>query len=249
MKNVTEGVSPLRIPWLLAGLLAVVLALPLHATPDPALLYKKGGALLKGKGVAKDPAKAARFFLAAAKQGHAPSMFMLGRLYLKGAGVEKSRPKATHWLEKARDAGYTKAAPILAKLQAKSAGGEEVSSGGQEAGTQGVKTREPRVPQASPPVELAGYRPTPQDRTNAESVRTSQKNLIPHLTEELLKTYRDAAAQGSPYHIFFMGYLHEEPNPVVKQDFAEARRLYREALAKHYELAKVFLYDLDQAGK
>jgi TPR repeat protein len=87
--------------------------------------------------------------------------------------------------------------------------------------------------------------PTAQDRLAADAVRTSQMATLPHITQAMLKIYQDSAAQGSPYHVFFLGFLHEQDNSLVSQDLAEARRYYTRAVDLGYSLASVFLYDLD----
>ncbi len=50
--------------------------------------------------------EAARWFRAAAEQGHAPAQFNLGQLYRKGLGVEQDFGAAHAWATLAVDGGF-----------------------------------------------------------------------------------------------------------------------------------------------
>lgn len=221
---------------------------------SPKALYRKGVVLLKGKGVEKDPAKAAKYLNAAARKGHAGAQFLLGRLHLKGMGVKKSRSLAVRWLSKARDQGHPKAGPLLAKLGGGKAPAPAPLSPGKD-------------PSAPAPVDPAAYQaealrkvqaeiaaldprnktgePTAQDRVEAQTVKEAQDRVVPYLNEETLKVYRESADKGGAYYVFALGYLHEVPNKLVPQDLDEARRLYQKAVKMGYSPAYVFLWDLD----
>ena len=57
-----------------------------------------------GKGVPKDKAEAARFYLLAAEQGVKEAMCNLGCILLKGAsGIEKNEVEAVRWFKNASD--------------------------------------------------------------------------------------------------------------------------------------------------
>jgi TPR repeat protein len=62
--------------------------------------------LLDGKGVAKDPALAAKLFRAAADQGYPLAATLLARQYADGVGVERDPLQALAWYRKGLARGY-----------------------------------------------------------------------------------------------------------------------------------------------
>ena len=86
--------------------------------------YELGMVYFEGKGVSKNPDRAAGLFLMAAEQKHAraqnvlsvlnpdiiaKAQFNLGRMYEKGWGVTKDYKKAMEWYAKAAEQGYARA--------------------------------------------------------------------------------------------------------------------------------------------
>ncbi|MFT5106950.1 MAG: TPR repeat protein [Verrucomicrobiales bacterium] len=64
-----------------------------------------------GLGVAKDYAKAAKWFRKAASQGNAQAQWALGRMYESGNGVTRNATEAANWYRKAAEQGF---APLSA---------------------------------------------------------------------------------------------------------------------------------------
>ena len=62
-----------------------------------------------GRGVAKNYAKAAKWYRKAAEQNFAPAQFNLGYCYDKGQGVRKNKVEAVKWYRKAAEQGHTQA--------------------------------------------------------------------------------------------------------------------------------------------
>lgn len=73
-----------------------------------------------GRGAAKDPAEASRWFLKSAKQGNANGQFELGYLYETGKGVTKDLKEAANWYQKAAGQGNSSAAQRLESMNAQS---------------------------------------------------------------------------------------------------------------------------------
>src|ERR1039458_8593653 len=62
-----------------------------------------------GRGVAKNYAKAAKWYRKAAEQNFAPAQFNLGCCYDKGQGVRKNKVEAVKWYRKAAEQNYAPA--------------------------------------------------------------------------------------------------------------------------------------------
>ena len=72
---------------------------------------------LRGEGdTPQDLAQAVRWFHAAARQGDAESMYVLGVMYRRGYAVEANQAEAVTWLQRAADAGYTRASAVLSAM-------------------------------------------------------------------------------------------------------------------------------------
>ncbi len=67
--------------------------------------YNLANLTLRGRGVAKDRAKALRLYLRAADQGHAKSMNMIGRYCEEGWEVARDAGAALEWYRRAAGAG------------------------------------------------------------------------------------------------------------------------------------------------
>jgi TPR repeat protein len=61
-----------------------------------------GFAYERGKGVARDPVEAVRWYQKAAEAGNVYAMNNLGLAYRNGVGVAKNEEEAERWLAKAR---------------------------------------------------------------------------------------------------------------------------------------------------
>ena len=81
-----------------------------------AVLYKSG------KGVMKNPIKAAHWFEKAAEQGLADAQFSLGHMYDKGEGVARDAGKAVLWYKKAAEQGNPLAQTNLGVMYANGEG-------------------------------------------------------------------------------------------------------------------------------
>ncbi len=79
--------------------------------------FAVGMAHMTGKGLAKDDAKAVRWFRLAAKQGHLHAQFFLGRAYEKGiGGLAPDEAQAVSWFAKAAAQGQPGALATLGAL-------------------------------------------------------------------------------------------------------------------------------------
>ena len=71
--------------------------------------YELGVCYMKGKGVGKDIAEAAKWWQKAANQGHVDAQFQLGCLYYQGEGVKGNLPEAVNLWRKAAAQGQADA--------------------------------------------------------------------------------------------------------------------------------------------
>ncbi|MCF6337954.1 MAG: sel1 repeat family protein [Gammaproteobacteria bacterium] len=80
--------------------------------------YAVGDMYLRGRGTAKNAAKALYWFLLAAEQGHRKAAYKAGRLYLYSNGLPPgaSPKQALPWIRKAALAGYAPAQYELGRL-------------------------------------------------------------------------------------------------------------------------------------
>jgi localization factor PodJL len=91
---------------------------------DPAAQLEVGDRLAAGRGVAADPAAAARWLEKAATQGLAPAQHRLGSMYEKGRGVTRDVSAARRWYEQAAASGNVRAMHNLGVLHAEGALGK-----------------------------------------------------------------------------------------------------------------------------
>ena len=63
----------------------------------------------EGRGVARDPAKAAEWWRKAAEQGDAAAQLNLGVMYASGIGVSQNHSQAVHWWRQAAEQGEANA--------------------------------------------------------------------------------------------------------------------------------------------
>ena len=88
---------------------------------QPEAQYRLGSLHRSGRGVPADDAKAAEWFLAAAKVGHPKAQYALGTLYQNGWGVEADRAEAVRWYRKAAERGHALAEVKLQEIREASA--------------------------------------------------------------------------------------------------------------------------------
>ena len=72
----------------------------------------------RGRGVAADPAEAARLYRAAAEQGHAGAQVNLGGMFRDGRGVDRDDAEAARWYRRAAEQGQPFAQFNLAQMYA-----------------------------------------------------------------------------------------------------------------------------------
>ena len=76
---------------------------------------------MRGLGVTKDNAEAARWFQKAAAQGNSVAEVNLGWMYQHGLGVQEDKAQAAGWYEKAAAQGNSLAKSNLEALRASNA--------------------------------------------------------------------------------------------------------------------------------
>jgi localization factor PodJL len=99
------------------------------ASGDPAALYEAGLRLAEGRGVARDPAKAAALLQRAASTGLAPAQYLLGSLKEKGSGVTKDIQAARQLYEQAAASGNRQAMHNIGVLLAEGGLGQPDMAG------------------------------------------------------------------------------------------------------------------------
>ncbi len=82
-------------------------------TGDPIAEFKLASMLYEGKGLDRDDAEAAKWFLRAAEQDHIEAQFILGVMYEKGDGVARDDDQAYRWISSAARHGYARARVML----------------------------------------------------------------------------------------------------------------------------------------
>jgi hypothetical protein len=85
--------------------------LPRALAGDPEAQHDLGLRYAGGRGVPKDPERAAKWYRAAAEQGYGPAQGSLALAYYWGTGVARDHVKAAHWYRRAAEhdlagAGY-----------------------------------------------------------------------------------------------------------------------------------------------
>src|SRR4029453_16385267 len=80
-------------------------------------LARLAGMYETGRGVGRDPRKAAELYEAAAMQGNVQAPFALAIQYEVAKGVPRDHDKALHWLRQAAGNGDAQAATYLAVLE------------------------------------------------------------------------------------------------------------------------------------
>ncbi|GGH10328.1 hypothetical protein GCM10007036_06790 [Alsobacter metallidurans] len=91
---------------------------------DPAATFEVATRLADGRGVARDPKLAAKWFEKAASLGLAPAQYRLGSILEKGVGVPRDLAAAKTWYQRAAEAGNAKAMHNLGVVIADGAGGK-----------------------------------------------------------------------------------------------------------------------------
>jgi len=95
---------------------------PLADKGDPDAQFLLGMIYDAGKGVPRDPAKAATWYQKAAEQKHTLGQLFLGVLYLGGEGVAKDAKQALRWFEPAAIAGNDQAQMYVGVMYAQGDG-------------------------------------------------------------------------------------------------------------------------------
>ena len=105
---------------------------------DPEAEFALGKAYDSGKGVARDPKKAFKYYRRAAEHGNAKAQNNLASLYATGSdGVEKNEAEARKWLRKAAEQGASLAQDNLGLLLARD-GDEEATKWFEKSAEQGL---------------------------------------------------------------------------------------------------------------
>ena len=86
------------------------------AQEDPASLYQLGLAYYRGRGVARDRARAFELMLQSARSGYATAEYGVGLLYEMGGGTTRDVATARQWLQRAADKGLEEAREKLKSL-------------------------------------------------------------------------------------------------------------------------------------
>ena len=86
------------------------------AQEDPASLYQLGLAYYRGRGVARDRARAFELMLQSARSGYATAEYGVGLLYEMGGGTTSDVATARQWLQRAADKGLEEAREKLKSL-------------------------------------------------------------------------------------------------------------------------------------
>lgn len=109
---------PIQYIWIVNGTrgardLEVVAAMArirgLAESGDMVAQFQAGIVYRNGRGVPRDDAEAARWYMKAARQGHPGAQFNLGLMYLAGEGIARSDTEAAQWMRKAAEQGHATA--------------------------------------------------------------------------------------------------------------------------------------------
>jgi localization factor PodJL len=122
--GIGQGVDPLAVGSIMPRGLQMAQLKEMADRGDSAAQFDLGSRLLDGRGVARDPAAAIRWFEKAAAQGLAQAQFRLGSIYEKGLGVARDADKARDCYEKAATAGHVRAMHNLAVMLAEGVEGK-----------------------------------------------------------------------------------------------------------------------------
>jgi len=112
---------PFTCAWNLISRRETQAALPIlrraAARGQVAALRAIGLIYLRGEGdTPQDLGQAVHWFQAAARQGDAESMYVLGVMYQRGYAVQADQAQAITWLQRAADHGYTRASAVLSAM-------------------------------------------------------------------------------------------------------------------------------------
>ena len=86
------------------------------AQEDPASLYQLGLAYYRGRGVARDRARAFELMLQSARSGYATAEYGVGLSYEDGHGTQRDLAKSRRWIQRAADKGLEEARKKLESL-------------------------------------------------------------------------------------------------------------------------------------
>ena len=179
-----------------------------------------------GRGVTKDYAEAAKWFLKSAEQGNAFAQVNLGFMYANGLGVTKNYVKAVKWYLKAAEQGDAVTQVSLGNMYAN---GQGVTKNYAEALKWYLKAAEQGIPQAQGNIGNMYF--------NGQGVT---KNYA-----EALKWYLKAAEQGNAYAQGNLGFMYANGNGVPK-NFVESYKWLLLAAAQENEFAKKQVFALER---
>jgi hypothetical protein len=170
-----------------------------------------------GSGVARDPAKAAKYIRKAAEQGLARAQCLLGLAYSTGDGVKLDKAEAARWLHRAADQGLAEAQFDLGMCYAN---GDGVAK--------------------NPVLAVEWYRKAAaQDLVDAEGEMGNcylEGNGVPTDIPEGVKWIRQAADRGFAPAQNTLGLCYSKGKGVAK-DYVEAYKWFNLAAAKGGDIA------------
>eukprot|EP01147_Barroeca_monosierra_P005491 gene5491-7183_t len=118
--SLERGEKEEPLPSVRCASAAVLLHVAKNCTSEEALIvsaqYSLGVLALEGEGVEQNTRLAVTFFGAAAKKGHALSIYQLAGIFLTGKGIKKDPAKAAQLLKLAIDRGLAQASTTLAEM-------------------------------------------------------------------------------------------------------------------------------------
>lgn len=232
----------------------------------PDAQYTLGMMYAKGKGVEKDPATAAQWFLKAARQDHHEAQFQLGEMYNSGNGVDIDRKEAKLWLSKAANGGLDKASKVLKEIL----NVEKQRIIEQELVVLNTSDLYMDIDQAKSGDKDAQYRlalmylegdrvkkdidkgihwlqmAAEDDHTSAQvklGEIYSNGLIVPQSFSSAAKWYKRAADSGNADAQYHLGNFYRKGTGVIRNE-AKAIRLYRVAANKGHEMAKLRLQEL-----
>ncbi|MBU0514445.1 MAG: sel1 repeat family protein [Proteobacteria bacterium] len=195
----------------------------------PAAQFNLGVFFIRGRGVKKDPAKAAGLFKMAAQAGFAPGAHNLGVMLIRGKGLPANEAQGAKWLRIAADRGFAPSQLLLGKMMRRGKGVPRDKA-------RGLKLIRAAATQNYPPAlfELSLIhgrgKVTPEDRSKS------------------IALMRRAAQAGFPEAMYYIGRLYERGRYML-QNFGLAHMWYNLAAVRDYPRAARRRDDLLQRRK
>ena len=209
----------------------------LALTEKPAVLYSHGQLFRQGERVTQDPAKAMRFFRAAAIQSHASAPYELGMMHLHGEAGVRDKLRALVWFTLASQREEPRAASQLERLHASLPAPDLKTVPGHLEHIERAKKllRQAKFMHSAAAQNALG-------EFCAAGAGLDQDYL------EASEWFTLAAAQYHPQAQFNLGYLFAN-GLGVKQKTAEALRLYRLAVGQGNVSAQAHLARMYEQGR